>query len=268
MIDHTIAPLYDVDTPLLDPGFDEFDDYYIEWSSDPMQSIGRRMILILVVVPVVAFSLVFLARPASSETESIPQNNSADSPQTASNDVVESDNQDSVVTQVSNNKQIAPFFTSEVQHWEPKIIEWAELHGVDPNAVATIMQIESCGDPQAVSIAGARGLFQVMPFHFSDGEDMLDPDTNATRGLNFFNEQLRYTSGDIFLSFAGYNGGYAASGGAYENWANETQRYYGWARGIYEDAQAGLDNSETLNTWLAAGGAAGCERAAGRLNLN
>jgi soluble lytic murein transglycosylase-like protein len=141
------------------------------------------------------------------------------------------------------------------------------MYGVDPNIVATIMQIESCGNPDAESHAGAKGLFQVMPFHFSDGEAMFDPDTNAMRGLAFFNEQLRYTNNDIFLSFAGYNGGYAASGGNYANWPNETQRYYYWAKGIYEEASSGVEESPTLSEWLAAGGAAGCHRAATRLGL-
>ena len=162
---------------------------------------------------------------------------------------------------------ISPVFTPEVRYWDQKISEWSELYGLDPNVIATIMQIESCGDPSAASYAGAQGLFQVMPFHFAAGEDMLDPDTNAMRGLNFFNEQLRFTGGNVMLSFAGYNGGYAASGGDYDYWPNETQRYFRWAKGIYEEASAGLESSPTLSDWLAAGGAGGCQRAADRLGL-
>ena len=129
------------------------------------------------------------------------------------------------------------------------------------------MQIESCGDPGAASYAGAQGLFQVMPFHFDPGEDMLDRDTNARRGMAFYNRQLEYTGWDIYLSFAGYNGGYAASGSSYSYWANETQRYYTWAKGIYDDAKAGLTESPTLQQWLAAGGGGGCQRAAQSLGL-
>ena len=166
-----------------------------------------------------------------------------------------------------SNSSLSPIFTREVRYWEPHIMRWSADYGIDPNIVATIMQIESCGDPVAESYAGAKGLFQVMPFHFVEGESMLDPDTNAMRGLIFFNEQLRYTNGDILLSFAGYNGGYAASGGHYSNWPSETQRYYYWAKGIYEEAIGGLEQSQTLSEWLAAGGAAGCQRAANRLGL-
>jgi hypothetical protein len=162
---------------------------------------------------------------------------------------------------------ISPVFTPEVQHWAPKIAEWSSLYNLDPDIIATIMQIESCGDPGAASHAGAQGLFQVMPFHFDPGEDMLDPDTNARRGMAFYNRQLEYTGWDIYLSFAGYNGGYAASGSSYAYWVNETQRYYTWSKGIYDDAKAGLTESPTLQQWLAAGGGGGCQRAAQRLGI-
>jgi hypothetical protein len=263
-----LATIHSVDTPLFDQSFDDFDDILNLQSSDPMRTIGMRMMFILVTVCLVAIALAFLAMPVTSQAKSFEQNVVSVSSENEVTNTNEDEIQNVSTNLISNDGRVAGFFTPEVLYWEPKIIGWANLHGVDPNAIATIMQIESCGDPQAVSVAGARGLFQVMPFHFSDGEDMLDPDTNATRGMNFFNEQLRYTGGDVFLSFAGYNGGYAASGGAYANWANETQRYYEWARGIYQDANDGLESSETLDKWLAAGGAAGCQRAADRLGLN
>jgi hypothetical protein len=167
----------------------------------------------------------------------------------------------------NSGPSLSGLFTPEVLYWRDKILEWSAIYSVDPNIVATIMQIESCGHPGAVSGAGARGLFQVMPFHFDASEDMLEPDTNAMRGMLFFREQMRYTGDDILLSFAGYNGGYAASGGAYQSWPNETQRYYYWAQGIYEDASSGNEASSRLDEWLAAGGASGCRVAAQSLGL-
>src|SRR5262245_60640765 len=61
---------------------------------------------------------------------------------------------------------IGVLFTPEVQYWTPRILVWAARYGVDPNMLATVIQIESCGDPTVGSSAGAQGLFQVMPFHF------------------------------------------------------------------------------------------------------
>jgi soluble lytic murein transglycosylase-like protein len=162
---------------------------------------------------------------------------------------------------------ISPVFSKEVRHWEAQIIAWSAQFGLDPDITATIMQIESCGDPNAVSSAGAQGLFQVMPFHFAAGEVMQDPDTNAFRGLKFYDTMLKHTGGNIFLSFAGYNGGYRASDNPYSTWPRETQRYYYWSQGIYEEAKAGKTSSDRLAEWMAAGGAGLCRQAANRLGI-
>ena len=161
---------------------------------------------------------------------------------------------------------ISPIFSPEVRYWEKEILQWSAEHGLDPNMAATIMQIESCGDMQAVSGAGAQGLFQVMPYHFSDGENTLDPATNARRGLNYYAEQLQ-RFGDINLAFAAYNGGPGNAVKNYENWPRETQRYHYWSQGIYADAQAGLSTSTRLQEWMQAGGASLCRQAATRLGL-
>lgn len=167
----------------------------------------------------------------------------------------------------TSSNLLSPVFTAEVQHWAPQILAWAQTYGLDPDMIATIMQIESCGDPNAVSSAGAQGLFQVMPFHFAAGEDMQDPDTNARRGLNYLSERLVQTSGDYGRAFAGYNGGHVAAGSSWDNWAAETQRYYIWSTGIYDEASQGLTESQTLQQWLTAGGASLCHQAAARLGL-
>lgn len=163
---------------------------------------------------------------------------------------------------------ISPVFSPQVQYWAPQIVAWSAQHGLDPDIAATIMQIESCGDPQAGSHAGAQGLFQVMPFHFTAGESMLDPDTNAARGLAYYAERLQQTGGDIFQAFAGYNGGHVAAAGNWNTWVNETQRYYTWSKGIYEEAKSGAATSATLQQWMQAGGASLCQQASNRLNLN
>src|SRR5690349_7954215 len=66
---------------------------------------------------------------------------------------------------------LSPVFTKEVQHWGSDIVRWANAASIDPNLAATVMQIESCGDPRATSRSGAMGLFQVMPFHFRLGDN-------------------------------------------------------------------------------------------------
>lgn len=162
---------------------------------------------------------------------------------------------------------LAPFFTKEVLYWEEKIVHWASQWGIDPNLVATVMQIESCGDPRAVSSAGASGLFQVMPYHFVSGEDPLHPATNARRGLSYLTKALEARDGNPRLAMASYNGGIAGASRPESQWAAETKRYAYWGSGIYEDAINGKKQSARLAEWLGAGGASLCRQASNRLNL-
>jgi len=90
---------------------------------------------------------------------------------------------------------LSPVFSPEIQYWSGSIRAWAAAAGLDPNLVATVMQIESCGDPRALSPAGAMGLFQVMPFHFAAGDDPYNPDTNALRGLAYLRRSLVAANG-------------------------------------------------------------------------
>ncbi len=164
------------------------------------------------------------------------------------------------------NRTIAPFFTAEVSHWEPSIQRWANEHSLDPNLLATVMQIESCGWQQAQSYAGAMGLFQVMPFHFSDGEDMADPDTNARRGAGVLHECLGYAEGDAGLAMACYNGGPRVVYQSRTVWDEQVTAYYKWGTGIYQDAQQNRGYSATLEEWLRAGGQRLCDQAAQALS--
>ena len=163
---------------------------------------------------------------------------------------------------------LSPVFTPEVQHWADKIVSWSAVFKLDPNLAATVMQIESCGAPSAVSGSGAQGLFQVMPFHFVAGEDTLDPDTNAARGLAYLALGLARASGDAGLALAGYNGGHSLIGQDSSLWPAQTQRYWYWGTGIYQDATSGQPQSGRLQEWLQAGGASLCTQADGELGLN
>ncbi len=241
--------------------YDEYPPYNYEQPlhTQPLHTVHvgnvmhQRMMLILMAVAVVVAMGIFF-------------NQRNDSALAASGGEAVMGGQTAVSSQTSYSGSISPAFAAPIQHWEPEILKWAAQQNLDPNIVATIMQIESCGDPQAVSSAGAQGLFQVMPGHFEAGEVMQDPDTNAMRGLNYYNVGLSYHNGDKFLSFAGYNGGHGTAARDYNSWPNETQRYYYWAKGIYEEIQTS-DSSPTLQEWLNAGGSGLCQQAANRLGI-
>ena len=163
--------------------------------------------------------------------------------------------------------EISPVFTPEVQFWGDAIASWSLTYRIRPNMMATIMQIESCGNPDALSPAGAQGLFQVLDLHFDEGEDPFDPNFNAMRGMLFFGELLGMTNGDTSLAFAAYNGGPSVISISPTMWPQETQSYQFWASGIYEEAERGFTESPTLIEWLNAGGVTLCADASEVLGL-
>lgn len=161
---------------------------------------------------------------------------------------------------------LASFYEPGVLYWRNDILRWAQQYGVNPNVIAIVIQIESCGDPTALSSAGAVGLMQIMPFHFEDGDNMLDPEMNVQRGMSVFYECLtQFANWDLGLALACYNGGPSVTQRDPATWASETQAYYHWATGLWQDVVSGADTSETLQEWLDAGGAGLCRQAAASL---
>jgi len=176
--------------------------------------------------------------------------------------------QANVTVRESQRLSISPIFTAEVQYWSIRILTWASTAGLDPNLAATVMQMESCGDPLARSQAGAIGLFQVMPYHFAPGEDPYDPDMNALRGLNYLRRSLETANGDPRLTLAGYNGGIGMIDRPEYTWSGETQYYATQGSLIYLDATSGSGTSPHLQEWLAAHGESLCRQAHARLGIS
>jgi len=171
-------------------------------------------------------------------------------------------------TSQSDSTSISPIFTAEVQYWANDITRWANASSLDPNLVAVILQIESCGDPSARSSAGAIGLFQVMPFHFHIDENPYDPDINAQRGLDYLTRSIQAADGDTRLALAGYNGGIGVISRYEWTWASETKRYVYYGLPIYEDARDGKTSSLMLEEWFRNYGAGLCRQASERLGIN
>lgn len=172
-----------------------------------------------------------------------------------------------VINISSQDESVSSIFSDEITHWQADIKRWSAEYKLNPNLIAIVMQIESCGHPNITSFAGAQGLFQVMPFHFAEGENPLDPDVNAHRGLGYFVRALQLAQGDVSLAMAGYNGGHALIAKHPMHWPQETNRYVYWASGIYADIKKGAGESPRLAEWMAAGGESLCARASLELNF-
>jgi hypothetical protein len=171
-----------------------------------------------------------------------------------------------VLTEPVYASGISPTFTPQIQYWGENIIRWSAAYGLDPNLAATVMQIESCGDPRATSTSGAIGLFQVMPFHFHASDEPYMPETNAQRGLAYLRKSLDTANGDARLALAGYNGGIGVISRSEWAWPAETKRYvlFGWP--MYSATLSGSSN-EAVQNWYVKYGASLCRQASRRLGL-
>lgn len=163
--------------------------------------------------------------------------------------------------------QLSTLFTPEIQFWAANLKRWSAENGVDVNLAATVMQIESCGNPDARSSAGAMGLFQVMPFHFTSNENGYQPETNALRGLDYLRRSLERANGDARLALAGYNGGIGVIDWDESAWPAETKRYVYWGA-MYNDAAQNAKTSTRLDEWKTATGNSLCIQASQRLGIN
>ncbi|NDJ78381.1 MAG: lytic transglycosylase domain-containing protein [Chloroflexi bacterium] len=147
---------------------------------------------------------------------------------------------------------LAAFYEPQVLRWQADIVRWAQEYGLNPNVVAIIMQIESCGNPTAMSPPPdyAMGLMQVIPANFHAGDNMLDPNTNVRRSLFIFRECLElFAGGDLGLAFACYNGSPRVVNLDYDEWFSETQSYYDSAIGIWDDVINGRSTSPAVEEW-------------------
>ena len=73
---------------------------------------------------------------------------------------------------------------------------------------------------------------------------------------------LELAEGDVALALAGYNGGHGQISRPSNLWPAETRRYVRWGTEILTDVQQGTLPSPGVNSWLQAGGASLCRRAA------
>jgi soluble lytic murein transglycosylase-like protein len=89
------------------------------------------------------------------------------------------------------------------------IEEIAGREGVDPVLVKCIVKAESDFNPNAVSVAGAMGLMQIMQViaeHYNVS-DPFDPEENLSAGTKHFAFLMRYFGNDIPLALAAYHAG-------------------------------------------------------------
>ena len=91
-----------------------------------------------------------------------------------------------------------------------RLIDKISRHkGVDPYLIKCIIQIESNFKADAVSVAGAMGLMQLMQdtARYYQVEDPLNPEENLNAGISHVKSLLKFFDGDIPLALAAYHAG-------------------------------------------------------------
>lgn len=89
-------------------------------------------------------------------------------------------------------------------HWE------ATRVGLPPEMVLAVIDVESAFDAYAVSVAGAQGLMQVMPFWLDEighpGDRLVDIKTNLRMGCTILKYYYDMENGDWVRALGRYNG--------------------------------------------------------------
>ncbi|MBN1536771.1 MAG: transglycosylase SLT domain-containing protein [Anaerolineales bacterium] len=122
---------------------------------------------------------------------------------------------------------ISAKFPASIQRWKTLIEMTAKKYNLDPNLIASLILIESAGDPQAISSSGAVGLIQIMPrdgiaasflcmnrpcFHNRPTkEELLEPEFNLDYGIELL-INLLHQYGDLrdaLFHYGPINAGFA-----------------------------------------------------------
>ncbi len=90
-----------------------------------------------------------------------------------------------------------------------EIEQTATRHGVDRRLVEAVVQVESGGNPRAVSPKGALGVMQLMPARAEalGVRDVFDLRANLDGGVRHLRELLQRYQGNLQLALAAYNAG-------------------------------------------------------------
>ncbi|MDP8834186.1 lytic transglycosylase domain-containing protein [Serratia marcescens] len=100
----------------------------------------------------------------------------------------------------------------EMLAWlQPKLSKLEETFGLPAGLLRSMVITESGGDTQAVSKAGAKGPFQLMPGTAKDfglvGDDVFDPEKSAHAAARYMSQLLKMFDGDLGKALAAYNWG-------------------------------------------------------------
>lgn len=91
------------------------------------------------------------------------------------------------------------------------VLTEADRHAISPILLLAVMAVESGFDRHAVSVAGARGLMQILPAAhpqlIAGAADLTDPAINVRIGSTILRRYLDESGGDLHAALLRYSGG-------------------------------------------------------------
>ena len=104
---------------------------------------------------------------------------------------------------------LSPYWSPAVKRWEPVVVQYAQIRGLDPDLIASVIWKESLGRAGSRGPVGAVGLMGLMPFDWRPSvEELENPWTNVSWGARALAHTIRDGEGDLYYSLAAYNGGW------------------------------------------------------------
>ena len=133
----------------------------------------------------------------------------------ATNEVSGFDNQyDAQVWLVDKDRPLARIIKDPAQRLAMLKLIHSEARRADlqPEIVLALIEVESAFDSYAVSVAGAQGMMQVMPFWKKElgrpEDNLINPQTNLRYGCTILKHYLDREQGRLADALARYNGSY------------------------------------------------------------
>ncbi len=106
----------------------------------------------------------------------------------------------------------------------------ARRAGLEPELVLAVIEVESAFDRFAISVSGARGLMQVMPFWLDEiqlsDKNLFKIRTNLRMGTTILRYYLDMENGNLGLALARYNGSYHKYNGYAAKVVRALQRHW------------------------------------------
>lgn len=133
----------------------------------------------------------------------------------ATNEVSGFDNQyDAQVWLVAKDRPLARIIKDPAQRLAMLKLIHSEARRADlqPEIVLALIEVESAFDSYAVSVSGAQGMMQVMPFWKKElgrpEDNLINPQTNLRYGCTILKHYLDREQGRLADALAQYNGSY------------------------------------------------------------